>query len=748
MMSRVGFVFIVACFTCAATAAEWKMQPCPLATTWAKEVSPDNALPEYPRPQFVRGEWVNLNGLWSCAIKPKEAPQPTEFDGQILVPFPVESALSGVMKRVDEKQRLWYRRTFEIPAKWAGRRVLLHFEAVDWEAVVSVNGKEAGTHRGGYDPFTFDITDMAKPDGPQELVVAVWDPTDTGYQPRGKQVRKPEGIWYTPTTGIWQTVWLEPVPEIRIDDLRIMPDIDKSKVKLTIDGTKLTAAHKLQAVVLDGNIEIARATGKDNVELAISKPVLWSPDAPHLYELKLTLLDGDGKPVDEVSSYFGMRKISVGPDEKGVTRLLLNNKPLFQFGPLDQGFWPDGLYTAPTDKALRYDIGITKKLGFNMIRKHVKVEPQRWYSWCDKMGVLVWQDLPSGDLDAKKGKEDLERTPESVKQYEYELTQMIATHYNSPCIVMWVPFNEGWGQFDTARIVELVRKLDPTRLVNNASGWTDRQAGDVHDIHAYPGPASPQPEPRRAAVLGEFGGLGLPLSGHTWQAEKNWGYRSFKTPEELTEAYLGLLSQLRLLTGDPGLSAAVYTQTTDVEIEVNGLMPYDRALIKMDADRVTAANNKLYGPPPTAKTIVPTSEREPQKWRFTTDKPADDWFQPKFDDSKWQEGPGGFGTKGTPGIIVGTEWKTSDIWLRRTVEVPAVVNPLLRVFHDEDCEIYLNGKKAAAAEGYTTGYMFVPLSDAAALKPGNNVIAVHCKQTTGGQGIDVGIVDVRESTEK
>jgi hypothetical protein len=749
MMTRIASIVLVTFFSATALAADWKMQPGPLATKWAKDVTPDKALPEYPRPQFVRGEWLSLNGLWSYAIKPKEAPQPTEFDGRILVPFPVESSLSGVMKRVDEKQRLWYRRTFEIPAKWAGQRVQLQFGAVDWETVVFVNGKEIGTHRGGYDPFSFDITSALKFEGEQELVVAVWDPTDTGYQPRGKQVRKPEGIWYTPTTGIWQTVWLEPVPEVRIENLRITPDVDKSKVTIAIDGAKFTGAHSLRAAVMEGSTEIAQATGKNAVELAIPRVKLWSPDTPHLYDLKLTLMSGDGKPVDEVSSYFGMRKIAVGPDEKGVTRLLLNNKPLFQFGPLDQGFWPDGLYTAPTDEALRYDIEITRKLGFNLARKHVKVEPQRWYYWCDKLGLLVWQDLPSGDLDAKKGKEDLDRSPESVKQYECELTQMIATHYNSPCIVMWVPFNEGWGQFDTARIVELTRKLDPTRLVNNASGWTDRKAGDVIDIHAYPGPASPPPEPRRAAVLGEFGGLGLPLSGHTWQGEKNWGYRSYKTPEELTDAYLALIAQLRLLVAEPGLSAAVYTQTTDVEIEVNGLLPYDRALVKMDAERIAAANRKVYGPSPTVKTIVPTSEQTPQEWQYTTEKPSDDWFQPKFDDAKWSKGPGAFGTEGTPGIKANTNWKTNDIWLRRTVEVAAVpANPLFRVFHDEDCEIYINGKKVAAAANYTTSYVLLPLSETGAIKSGGNVIAVHCKQTGGGQGIDVGIVDVQELAPK
>ena len=599
--------FVAAACGAGASASAWKPAQGPLMTRWAREVSPSRVHPEYPRPQMVRKDWLNLNGLWDYAITDRTAPQPTQWDGQILVPFPVESALSGVMRRVYETNRLWYRRTFEIPRRWAGQRVLLHFGAVDWETVVWVNGREIGQHRGGYDAFSFDITDALRPGAPQELVVAVWDPTDTGYQPRGKQVRNPHGIWYTPSSGIWQTVWLEPVPETHIERIRLTPDVDARTIRIEAicrnpgDGWTLRAEIRESGrLIHQSSVPIPTETGPTSVarlEAVIPRPRLWSPDDPFLYDLQLSL-HRDGRRGDQLRSYFGMRKISVARDAEGVNRLFLNNQPLFQFGLLDQGFWPDGLYTAPTDAALRYDIEMTKKLGFNMARKHVKVEPARWYYWCDKLGLLVWQDMPSGDRYIGPNDPDITRSPESAAQFERELRAMVEGLYNHPSIVMWVPYNEGWGQWDTCRIVDLIKQWDPTRLVNNASGWTDRGCGDVKDVHIYPGPGTAPREERRAVVLGEFGGLGLPLRGHTWQDERNWGYRSYTTREELTEAYLELLRRLHPLTGEPGLAAAVYTQTTDVEIEVNGLLTYDRAVVKMDPDLIAAAARKLYTPPP------------------------------------------------------------------------------------------------------------------------------------------------------
>jgi len=754
----------IACFLAWAVTAlgdDWKPKQAPLMTRWAKDVDPNRTFTEYPRPQMARGGWLDLNGLWEYAIRPKEEGQPAQFDGQILVPFPAESALSGVMQKVGADKKLWYRRTFRIVVS-PDQRVLLNFGAVDWESTVWVNGKNVGTHRGGYDPFTFEITSALRPTGMQEIVVSVWDPTTRGQQPLGKQHDRPEGIWYTPTTGIWQTVWIEPVPQTYIRALKIVPDVDNNSVSVTVDADGDLAGHvaKISAVIRSGEETIRRAEG----EGAPGKPVvvslagnpaagLWSPDSPQLHDLKVSLHKGRGNAVDRVDSYFGLRKISLGKDERGITRILLNNKFLFQIGPLDQGFWPDGLYTAPTDEALRSDVEFTKKFGFNMARKHVKVEPARWYYWCDKLGLLVWQDMPSSaDGHIAPGKGEGTRSAQTAENFERELKALIDTHRNSPSIVMWVPFNEGWGQFDTVRIARLVKEYDPTRLVNCASGWNDFPAGDVHDIHVYPGPASPNPEQHRAAVLGEFGGLGLPLKGHTWQSEKNWGYRSFSNIEDLTDAYLNLITRLRPLVGSPGLSAAVYTQTTDVEIEVNGLLTYDREVVKIAPEALFRAHQRLHGPPLRVDVVVGDSRKAPQTWRYTLAMPAEGWSRPEFDDSRWQSGPGGFGTQATPGTVVRTEWKTPDIWIRRSFDLSDRHAPdqlQLVMHHDEDAEVYLNGVLALKTQGYTVDYqMFEIRREArAALRPDKNTIAIHCKQTGGGQYIDAGLVSLSDTAK-
>jgi hypothetical protein len=513
----------------------------------------------------------------------------------------VESALSGVGKKVGEENLLWYRRSFEVPKGWSGKRILLNFEAVDWETTVWVNGKEVGTHKGGYDAFCFDITDVLNASGTEEIVISVWDPTDRGTQPRGKQVRRPRGIWYTSVTGIWQSVWLEPVPVASIARLEMTPDIDAKALTLTVHArgvnmqTQMAEKFHIGAVVFDGGKEVSAAGGHlgSPIKLKIDNPKLWTPDSPSLYDLQVTLTQ-EGAHVDEVSSYFGMRKISLGKDEKGITRVMLNNEFVFQFGLLDQGWWPDGLYTAPTDEALRYDIEATKKLGFNLARKHVKIEPRRWYYWCDKLGLLVWQDMPSGDVYIDPDEPDAERSKESVEQFKLELTRMMDNLGNHPSIVVWVPYNEGWGQYDTPGITKLIKERDPSRLVNSASGWADRGVGDIHDIHDYPGPSMPDPEEKRAIVLGEFGGLGLPVQGHLWRERGSWGYREFKTAKELTDGYRKLIRNLRVLV-EKGLSAAVYTQTTDVEIEVNGMMTYDR-IIKMDLKDVKRINQGYFPP--------------------------------------------------------------------------------------------------------------------------------------------------------
>jgi hypothetical protein len=582
----------------------WSLAEGPLYTEWSGEIDPENALPEYPRPQMMRQEWLNLNGLWDFTILPDSLEMPETWNDKILVPYPVESALSGVGKKVGSENRAWYRKTFSIPETWNGRNVLLHLGAVDWKATVWINGQKSGSHQGGYDSFTFDISQALVPANEQEIVIAVWDPVDKGTQPRGKQVSEPRGIWYTSVTGIWQTVWLEPVNQEHIHQVKLIPDIDEKQLivwhSLSIPDRKAI----LTAELYDDERLVSQAESEGEfIVLPVPDMRLWSPDHPLLYDLKLTLQDGNKEITDEVHSYAGMRKISLGKDNQGITRMMLNNEFLFQFGPLDQGWWPDGLYTAPTDEALKYDVEVTRQLGFNMARKHVKIEPERWYYWCDKLGLLVWQDMPSGDEYIGYNDPDIERSQESDQQYRFELSRMIEDNFNHPSIVMWVPFNEGWGQYATGDIVEYIKDLDPTRLVNPSSGWADRKVGDIQDIHAYPGPSMPDPEQNRAIVLGEFGGLGLPLEGHTWQEKDNWGYRSYENKDELLEAYTALIRKLMPMVRK-GLSAAVYTQTTDVEIEVNGLMTYDRKVIKMDPDKLALINTGYLPPVITAESEI------------------------------------------------------------------------------------------------------------------------------------------------
>ncbi|MGD0092168.1 MAG: sugar-binding domain-containing protein [Planctomycetota bacterium] len=746
-----ALVCVPAWLAAVAFAAEnWQPGKGPLMTKWAADVAPDKALPEYPRPQMVRQDWLNLNGLWDYAIAPKGDAAPSAYDGQILVPFPVEAALSGVMKKLEPKSNLWYRRTVELPKDWAGKRVLLHFGAVDWEARVWVNGKELGSHRGGYDDFSFNITEALKADGKQELSVSVFDPTDAGPQPRGKQVLKPGGIFYTPTSGIWQTVWLEPVAEGYISSLRITPLLDESQVAVQAACQAAAGKTEMKVDVLDGDdtvqsgsVSVAGVEGKKDdapvfapkLVLAVPKAKPWSPEAPFLYKLRVAL-ERNGKRVDAVEGYFGMRKIALGKDENGILRPMLNNKFVFQVGTLDQGFWPDGLYRAPTDEALRFDIEIHKKMGFNMVRKHVKVEPERWYYWCDKLGLLVWQDMPSGN----------NNSPEAKKQYEAELKRLVESHWNHPSIILWVVFNEGWGQYDTERLTAWVKEFDPSRLVNNASGWTDKKCGDVIDMHNYPGPGSPKPEETRAAVLGEYGGLGLAVDDHTWQKE-HWGYQNMASKAALTKRYVGLLRKIWALKDAPGLCACVYTQITDVETECNGILTYDRAVVKMDLDEMAKANRNEFPPAPQVTVVVPTAEKEAATWRYTLEKPAEGWTKPEFDATAWKEGRSGFGSKGTPNAIIGTEWKSDDIWLRRDFTLPEAKlnNPQLRVHHDEDVEVYVNGVFAMKAPGFITDYDLFEMEEAgkAALKPGQNSMAVHCHQTVGGQYIDVGIVDLK-----
>lgn len=607
-MRKTLLLFILPCLVTLTygQTASWKIVEGKISTAWADQVDPASTLQEYPRPHMQRSLWMNANGLWDFAIRPRQSPETSSYDGKILVPFAVEAALSGVGKRVGKDSVLLYRHTVTLPKAFRNKKVLLHFGAVDWKCDVSVNGVSVGSHTGGYDPFYFDITGALKKSGTQEIKVTVWDPSDEGPQPRGKQVKAPRSIWYTPVTGIWQTVWLEAVPETFIESLKIKPDLDQETVALSASINTFRSGDRLKVSVWDGTNQVAEKESEGaEVSLAIPDARRWSPGNPFLYDLRIAVVR-KGRTIDEVRSYFGMRKISVAKDANGMPRMQLNNEPLFQYGPLDQGWWPDGLYTAPTDEALKFDIQKTKDMGFNMIRKHVKVEPARWYYHCDRIGMLVWQDMPSGDMgnrwDSRPGiigvATEKERTPESEKIFRDEWKAVMDANMNFPSIVVWVPFNEAWGQFKTDEIVRWTVSYDPTRLVNAASGGNFTDAGHILDLHNYPDPAMPSPEVfgnDQIIVLGEYGGLGLPVEGHTWQDKNNWGYQSFTTPADLLKKYEDFIGRFPALIRR-GLSAAIYTQTTDVEIETNGLMTYDREVVKMPEAQLRRIHEKLYDP--------------------------------------------------------------------------------------------------------------------------------------------------------
>jgi len=589
-------------------AQTWKPVGNKIKTAWANSVDPANPLPEYPRPILARDAWRNLNGLWDYAITPKGAGIPQTFEGKILVPFAVESALSGVQRTVGDAQELWYRRTLAIPPEWKNKRILLNFGAVDWKADVWIDDVKIGSHTGGYTPFSFDLSPYVAPRGTHTLTVRVFDPSDKGYQPRGKQVDAPGGIHYTSVTGIWQTVWLEPVNAGHIRSIKTVPNISGKNFSMTVETETALPSDIIEVKVLDNGTVVGTARAIPGQEMIASAPSgkLWSPESPFLYTFELSLRR-NGTEIDNVKSYGALRKISMKRDNSGITRLQLNDREYFQFGPLDQGWWPDGLYTAPTDEALLYDITKTKDLGFNMIRKHVKVEPARWYHHCDREGVLVWQDMPSGDRIGSSRAERLpfwqmrgffagtefKRSQASEDDFRREWKEIMDLLYSNPSVVMWVPFNEAWGQFKTAEIAEWTKTYDPSRLVNSASGGNHYQSvGDILDTHNYPEPDFPMFDGAKASVLGEYGGIALVLEDHLWSKEKNFGYVQYKTSDEVTDAYVRFAQKLKKMIA-AGFTAAVYTQTTDVEVEVNGLLTYDRKVVKVNEDRVKKINRDV-----------------------------------------------------------------------------------------------------------------------------------------------------------
>jgi hypothetical protein len=733
----------------ATSAPSWKPASTPLSSQWASTIDPAAPWPEHPRPQLARDRWTNLNGLWDYAIVKSDAAKPTAWNGQILVPFAIESSLSGVGKRVGSGEALWYRRSFEFSS--TQDRLLLNFGAVDWQCEVWVNGTSVGTHTGGFDPFTFDITDAVKA-GSNELVLKVIDPTDDAAQPRGKQVREPNSIWYTPVTGIWQTVWLEPVPAVSVASLKITPDVDASSVTVLV-AERGGSGSAVKVEVLDGASVVAGATGKSGSPLSVKIPNIktWSPDSPFIYDLRITLPDSN----DVVKSYFGMRKIALAKDSAGHQRLMLNNRPIFMFGPLDQGWWPDGLYTAPSDEALRYDIEITRKFGFNMARKHIKLEPARWYYWADKLGLLVWQDMPSGGITSKIRDYYIHRAaPDAIisdaesSVFKDEWKRIMDAAHNYPSIVVWVPINEGWFQHRTDEILAWTKQYDPTRLVDGPSGWTDRGTGDLHDMHNYPGPDMNPSDGVRASVLGEFGGLGWPMQGHLWQTTKNWGYITYADASELEADYRKLCEKLIPLA-QRGLTAAVYTQTTDVEGEVNGLMTYDRKVLKLDPDVTRPLHEAVMR---AATQSVPlnvlahVSREDFQSYRVSLSAPSGDWKAPGFDDSRWTAATGAIGSKGKREIRVGYEWTSPEIWIRRSFTLKSVPSGdvYLRIVHDDSAEVFINGVSAGTQSGIVEDYQEVRLSAEArnALKVGENVIAVHAKAHGERRVIDFGLFEL------
>ncbi len=576
-----------------------------IRTPWAENVDKACPLSEYPRPQLVRASYQCLNGIYEYSVTDNQAAHMGEAVGEILVPFAVECELSGVQRPLEADEMLWYRRKFTVNENYESRKVLLHFGAVDWQCEVFVNGTKVGGHTGGYCPFSFDIT--AQLNGNEnELVVKVVDPTDSADQPRGKQIRKPIGFWYTATSGIWQTVWLEVVPETYIEAIKLVPDIDTATLNLSVD---FDGDARVRATALDGATAVSSEEFYKTGKLRIPEQKLWSPENPFLYDLKIELIK-NGEVIDEVKSYFGMRKFSMQKDKKGYVRLCLNNKPYFQKGLLDQGYWPEGGLTAPTDEALIYDVQKMHDLGYNMLRKHIKVEPARWYYHCDRIGMLVWQDMPNGcnidqmivgvlpnigikALPDKYEKLYNRQNKEAQRLLLNELDEMIAALYNSVSICCWVPFNEAWGQFDAENVAKHIKDIDPTRFVDHASGWHDQGGGDFKSIHKYILPLHPYVRDERAFVISEYGGYSNVVKDHVWNIKKCFGYLMFRNKETLSNAYRRLHTGQAIPLIKRGLCALVYTQVSDVENEVNGILTYDRKVVKLDENMIKDVNSKL-----------------------------------------------------------------------------------------------------------------------------------------------------------
>ena len=776
-MKRIVLSIAIIAVSLACQAQQWQRLSAPVMTPWGEAINPEAVWQEYPRPQMVRPDWINLNGVWQYFRRDNSVRLTVEnavsrFNKRILVPFGVESALSGIMHTdlgTTANSTLMYRRTFTLTDAFKDKRVLLHFGAVDWRCVVFVNRTKVGQHDGGNDPFTFDITDYLTGDGEQELQVAVYDPSSRGGQPRGKQTTSPGSIWYTSCSGIWQTVWLEAVNASYIERYEVVPDAESGTVKVRVLANDPTC--KFSLIARDGE-EIVATTDKvrvgEEVTMTIPDPKLWSPDSPFLYNLDIVLSGDNCQECDRVRGYFGLRTLSRAIIN-GHPGFLLNGQPLFMYGPLDQGWWPDGLLTPPSYEAMIYDLQTIKSLGMNMVRKHIKVEPDLWYEWCDRNGLIVWQDMPNGSESGSLG------TKAELQHIFYEESERIVTALKQhPSICVWIPYNESWGQDvdagagHTMRGYLVVRNADADygRLMNAASGWHDFQIGDITDAHSYPSPnGTSNPGNNRVNVCGEFGGITYLIEGHLWAGSQQV-YTSVDNSDDYTERFNQYTEALQSLQYEKGLWAGVYTQITDVEQEVNGILTYDRKVLKVNEQQLASiranVEKTIHQRMDGAKSVVSAGDNSTSiYWRYTTDEPAEDWNQPGFDDSSWKRGAAGFGDISQPAARVRTKWSTPEIWIRRTFQLTGItadqINDLcLRLFYDEDSEVYINGVLAMSITGYNTTYQLFGISEAARRTlnlEGDNVIAIHTKQTGGGQYIDAGFsirsyVDNSELTYK
>ena len=705
MKNRISIVFILVLLLQYSfiQAQNWAPVPGQIMTNWANNVTPENVWKEYPRPQMVRTDWLNLNGLWDFEITERDTNKiAINYARKILVPFCVESALSGIKETITGKQQMIYRRFFSIPSHWNQKHLILHFEAVDYETKVWVDGKYVGIHKGGYDHFQFDIAGFLNKDEKHEIKLVVWDPTNEGSQPIGKQALPAirNRTKYTATSGIWQTVWLEPTNEVAIESIKIIPNIDNGTISLQTKVVGATQGARIKIQAFDQGKEIASSIAAigEPVSLQLNQPKLWSPTNPFLYDFKLSLIN-DGKVVDEVSSYFGMRKISMGRDQEGYMRILLNNEIIYQLGPLDQGYWPDGILTPASDQALRYDIAYLKKIGANMDRMHMKVQPERWYYHCDQLGILVWQDMvsPTKFIDTKS----------NLNPSDFELEHNITVDqlYNHPSIIQWVLFNESWGQYDTERLTAALKAKDPTRLVINASGWHDKKVGDIRDFHDYtihPAIALVNKNDDRAMVLGEAGGIDLLIPGHLWTPDLKGGTKIktdwsidfkkgiVKSADELIEKYKILLDDLFQLK-KYGLNAVVYTQISDVEDEISGWMTYDRKVSKLPETTFAALHEQFFKPTMTGKFILPLSINEPQQWNYSFTAPSNDWIK-NLMLSDFKTGMAPFGIESNNVHKVNTPWNTNSLFLNKEFTLSSVPSKLsLIACNTGITDVYING---------------------------------------------------------